>query len=170
MISGIGGGGGRPSIDAMRQMQQQRFNNTDANASGGLDASEFESIMKNRPMDGQPPAGASKADAFKKIDVDGDGQLTQAEMGAAFEKRLDGMRSTMQAFGQHGGATGGSDKAAWASLLKSIGNDADGQRSSSRATDSTDDLVAQLRALVDKESSTYSSAPSSSHSTLMLSA
>lgn len=173
MISGIGGGGGgggMPSMDAMRQVQQQRFSKADADASGGLDATEFESMMKNRPMGGQAPGGASKADAFKKIDGDGDGQLTLAEMEAAHQKRLDGMQSTMQAFGQTGSTKGQSDKAAWETLLQSIGNGGNDKQHSRTAMDSTDDLVAELRALVDKVSSTYSSAHPSRHSTLILSA
>ena len=171
MISGIGGGGGgMPSMDAMRQMQQQRFSKADADTSGGLDATEFESMMKNCPMGGQAPGGASKADAFKKIDGDGDGQLTLAEMEAAHQKRLDGMQSTIQAFGQTRSTKDQSGKAAWETLLQSIGNDTGQQQSSGGLTASSTDLVAQLRALVDKVSSTYSSAHTSRNSTLTLSA
>ncbi len=171
MISGIGGGaGGRPSMDAIRSMQQQKFSKADADASGGLNMTEFESMMKNRPVGGQAPGGVGKADAFKKIDGDGDGQLSQAEMGSAYQKRMDGMQSTMQAFGQTGGTQGQSKKAAWETLLQSIGNDVGQQQSTGGAAGSTGDLVAQLRALADKVSSTYSTAHTGCNSTLMLSA
>jgi hypothetical protein len=72
MISGIGGGG-MPAMGAMRQMQQKMFGKADADASGGLDAAEFGSMMKSRPMGGRTPDGLSADDAFKKIDGDGNG-------------------------------------------------------------------------------------------------
>ena len=171
MTTGVTGGGrSMPAMDAMRQMQQQRFSKADANASGGLDATEFESMMKAGPMGSQASGGSSIADTFKKIDGDGDGQLTQSEMGAAQQNRLKGMQSTMQAFGQNSSMTGSSDKPVWESLLKSIGSDSSNQQASSLEPSSTDALVAQLRALADKVSSTYGSADVGRNWTLSVSA
>lgn len=171
MTTGITGGGrSMPGMDAMRQMQQQRFSKADANASGGLDATEFESMMKAGPMGGQGSGGTSITDAFKKIDGDGDGQLTQTEMGAAQQNRLKGMQSTMQAFGQTSGTTGAGDRPAWESLLKSMGSDVGNEQTSNLESSTRDSLVAQLRALADKVSSTYGSADVGRNSTLSFSA
>jgi EF hand len=155
MISGISGGG-MPSMDAMRQMQQKMFNKADADASGGLDATEFEQAMKNSPMGGQGPAGMSAADAFKKIDGDGNGQVSQTEMEDAHQQMMERFQSTMQAFGQGSSTPSVPSQDTWQTLLQSIGN-GDEPSESGRAASKTDELVAQLRSLIDKVSSTYSS-------------
>jgi EF hand len=153
MISGISGGG-MPSMDAMRQMQQKMFGKADADASGGLDAAEFESMVKNGPMGGKGPGGMSAADAFKTIDGDGNGQLSQVEMEDAHQQMMARMQSTLQAFG--GASSSQPSQTSWQTLLQSIGNNGE-QNPSGRAVSQTDDLVAQLRALIDKVGSTYSS-------------
>jgi hypothetical protein len=155
MISGISGGG-MPSMDAMRQMQQKMFGKADADASGGLDAAEFEQAMKNSPMGGKGPAGMSAADAFKTIDGDGNGQVSQTEMEDAHQQMMERFQSTMQAFGQGSSAPSAPSQDAWQTLMQSIGS-GDEQSESGRAASKTDDLVAQLRSLIDKVSSTYSS-------------
>lgn len=153
MISGISGGG-MPSMDAMRLMQQKMFGKADADASGGLDAAEFESMMKNSPMGGKGPGGVSAEDAFNKIDGDGNGQLTQAEMESAHEQMMARFQSTVQTFG---GASSKPSQESWQTLLRSIGSDGE-QDKSARAMAQTDDLVAQLRSLIDNVGSTYGSA------------
>jgi EF hand len=175
MISAVGGGMGMPSMDAMLQMQQKMFSKADANGSGGLDAAEFESMVKNSPMAGKGPQGASPEDMFKKIDGDGNGELSQAEMEDAHKKMMERFQSTMQAFGQGGAASTGSKRSqdALDTLLQAIGNGdgKDGKRdNSAQAVSTTDDLVAQLRGLIDKVSSTYSSAGYDTTHSLMVAA
>jgi EF hand len=139
MISAMGGGRDMPSMDAMRQMQQKMFGKADANGSGGLDAAEFESMVKSSPMAGKGPQAANTEALFKKIDGDGNGELSQAEMEDAHRQMMERLQSTMQAFGLSGA------------------KDDEQRVGSGRAISSTDDLVAQLRNLIDKVSTTYSS-------------
>ncbi len=173
MISGIGGGmGGMPSMDAMRQMQQKMFSKADADASGGLDIKEFESAMANSPMAGKGPKGVTAQDAFKKIDGDGNGQLSTTEMQAMQDQMMQRMQSTMQAFGGAGaggmggmaGVMGGgaaSDtQSSLDALLKALQTNEDADTSTETA-DSTSgtakqkDLSAQLRAMVDRLTASY---------------
>lgn len=111
-------------------------------------------------MGGQMPGGLSADDAFKKIDGDGNGQLSQTEMEDAHKQMMERFQSTMQAFGP-GSSTSATQSQSqsqdtWATLLQSIGND-DEQNKSGRAASKTDDLVTQLRSLIDKLGSTYGS-------------
>ena len=157
MISGISGGG-MPSMDAMRQMQQRLFSKVDADGSGGLGAAEFESMMKSSPMGGTGPGGVSAAEAFKKIDSDADGQLTAGEMGAAQKQMMERFQSTVQTYGSGGSASTDASQDWLQSLLDSIGRKSDERPASAQqAMSTTDDLVAQLRTLIDRVGSTYGS-------------
>lgn len=133
-------GGGMPSMDAMRLMQQQsrqRFDAADADGSGGLDATEFDAMVRASPLG--PRAGAGDVDAqaaLQRIDADGNGEASQAELDAAHEQAMSRFRSTLQAFGGAAGATGAAP-------------------SSDQATTETDDLVAQLRSLIERVTSAY---------------
>lgn len=159
MISAMSGG--MPSLDAMRQMQQKMFSKADADASGGLDATEFESMMKASPMGGgQGAGGLSTEDAFKRIDGDGNGQLSQAEMEEAHQQMMARMQSTVQAFG--GGETTSTGSAGGQStldaLLRALGQGEQNSDRTAQAIANTDDLMAQLRAMADKVSSAYGGA------------
>jgi Ca2+-binding EF-hand superfamily protein len=89
MVSGIGAGmSGMPSMDAMRQMQQKMFGKADSNGSGGLDATEFNKMVKSSPLAGKGPQGVSSEDMFKKIDGDGNGELSQLEMENAHQQMM----------------------------------------------------------------------------------
>ena len=162
MISAMGGARGMASMDAMRQMQQKMFTKADANGSGGLDATEFDSMVKNSSMAGKGPQGVSKEDMFKKIDGDGNGELSQAEMESAHQERMQRFQSTMQAFGPGSAASTGANRPpdALNTLLQAIGS-GDGTQAKDdqamQAGSTTDDLTAQLRTLLEKMSSAYSS-------------
>jgi fructose-1,6-bisphosphatase/sedoheptulose 1,7-bisphosphatase-like protein len=170
MISGISGGG-MPSMDAMRQMQQRMFAKADADGSGGLGAAEFESMLKSSPMGGQAPGGISAADAFKKIDGDGDGQLTAGEMEKAQQQMMERFQSTVQSFGAAGGASADPSADSLQALLDSMSSKgADKQVDAERAMSKTDDLVAQLRSLIERVGSTYGNAEASKGFGLLASA
>ena len=157
MISGIRSGG-MPSMDAMRQMQQKLFTKADGDGSGGLNATEFESMLKSSPMGGKRPGGVSAEDAFKKIDGDGDGQLTQTEMEGARKQMMDQFQSTMQLFGQSSSASSGGSQDSLQTLLDAIGKGGEGKQGGARramSATATDDPAAQLRSLVERISSTY---------------
>lgn len=167
MISGIGGG--MPSMDAMRQMQQKMFNKADADGSGGIDSTEFESMVKSSPMGGAAAAGTSPTDAFKKIDGDADGQLSVAEMEAAQKQMMERFQTTMQAFGQPGAEPTQDPHGSVDILLDAIGND-DERDGAGRAISNTDDLLAQLREMADRVNSTYGGLGERSSASLVLTA
>jgi hypothetical protein len=158
MISALGGSMGMPSMDAMRQMQHKLFTKADGNGSGGLDATEFDAMVKSSPMAGKGPQGASTDDMFRKIDGDGNGELSQVEMEGAHQQMMERFQSTMQAFGQ-GEAASTRSQDALDALLRAIG-DGDGRDArrdkSAQTISNTDDLVTQLRRLIDQVASTYS--------------
>lgn len=157
MISAMGSG--MPQMDAMRQLQQATFRNSDANGSGGLDAAEFASMVRDSPQGQTGGPGQIDTDAvFAKVDADGSGQLSEAELTRAHEQLMSRFQSTMQAFGSESGAGAASPRGTQTSLdalLQAMGNEEDGDEAIGRATAVTDDLLAQLRALVDRVSSTY---------------
>jgi len=173
MISGIGGG--MPSMDAMRQMQQKAFSKADANGSGSLNVSEFNSMVKDGPMAGKGPNGVSDEEMFKKIDGNGDGEITQAEMENAHKQMMANFQSTVQAFGQ-GGATAASSTGTESSLdtllqTMGFGDSKDDKTAKSTNEDTgTTDLTAQLRSLLDKMSTTYGGGSLDSTRTLMATA
>jgi EF hand len=158
MVSGIGGG--MPSMDAVRQMQQKMFAKADGNGSGGLDSTEFESMMKNGPM-----ASADAKQAFAKIDADGSGELSATEMEDAHKQMMERFQSTMQSFGGAKGTQQQGGDASWQTLLDAVGGASD---DSERSAVTTDRLVAQLRGLIEKLGATYGS--SSAGGNLALSA
>jgi len=66
---------------AMQQMHQRLFQQADTDQDGALTLDEFKSIGKNMPAGDAKPAGApSPEDMFAKMDKDGDGKLSTAEM------------------------------------------------------------------------------------------
>ncbi len=74
-------GGGMPSLAQMQQMHQRLFGEADTDASGALSLDEFKSLGKNAPMQGIGGQNMPSADEmFAKLDADGDGALTAAEM------------------------------------------------------------------------------------------
>lgn len=97
MISSIGPGASSGQAAAMAQMRSQIFNKSDADASGGLDATEFQALVAQGPGGAQDAASA-EAD-FKAFDSDSDGSLSQAELEAGFEQKMQAFRSTLDAFG-----------------------------------------------------------------------
>lgn len=160
MISSLGGGMGMPSMDAVRQMQQRAFSRADANASGGLDSAEFGAMLKSSPMGGVP-GGMDSGDTFKKVDGNGDGQLTQAELTQAREQMMERFQSTMQLFGSSGTAAAGRSEEPLKALLAAIGN-GDGTSSGQKAGRATREpdsewLSAQMKVMMEKLASSYGS-------------
>jgi hypothetical protein len=149
---------GMPSMDAMRQMQQRSFTKADANGSGGLDTTEFQSMVKDSPMGAQASQGANTQDMFKQIDGDGNGELSQAELQDAQTQLMSGFQSTLQAFGSGSAASTGSSGSqdSLQTLLRSLGQAGSSGGNSAADGTSGNDLYKQLRSLMDKVSSTYS--------------
>jgi Ca2+-binding EF-hand superfamily protein len=167
MISGMGGamgamrgmGGGMPNLEAMKQAQQRAFSKADGNGSGGLDATEFDSLMKDSPM-AKMGGGVDSAKAFAKMDGDGNGELSAQEMESAQKQMMERFQSTLSQFG--GGAIAqGTDPLQ--TLLQSMNS----QQSEGKDDDETtlqglqgasqQDLTAQLQELIQRITSTYSS-------------
>ncbi|MCP5371233.1 MAG: EF-hand domain-containing protein [Hyphomicrobiales bacterium] len=75
------------SLAEMQKLHQQRFVAADTDGSGGLSLEEFEAVGQNLPSGGQkPPDAPTAAEIFSEIDADGDGNLTQEELLAHFQK------------------------------------------------------------------------------------
>jgi hypothetical protein len=104
MISSIGSGASSGQAAAMAQMRSQMFTKSDTDASGGLDATEFQALVSHGPG-GQRDASSVEAD-FKSFDSDSDGSLSQAELEAGFEQKMQAFRSTVDSFGGAEGAGG----------------------------------------------------------------
>ncbi|MCE2915654.1 MAG: EF-hand domain-containing protein [Rubrivivax sp.] len=118
MISGIGSGAGgmggmgrMPNMEQMQQMKARMFERADGNASGGLDRSEFTTLMSQGPM-GQAGAGkvseAQQAEAFAKLDSDGNGELAQSELEQGLKALMEGHGGTLASFGGMGASSGAS--------------------------------------------------------------
>jgi Ca2+-binding EF-hand superfamily protein len=72
---------GQQAMQPMQQMHQRMFEQADADADGALTVDEFKSIGQNMPAGAAKRAGAPSADEmFAKLDRDGDGKLSTAEM------------------------------------------------------------------------------------------
>jgi hypothetical protein len=104
MISSIGSGASSGQAAAMAQMRSQIFKKSDADASGGLDATEFRALVANGPGGAQD--AASVETDFKAFDSNSDGSLTQAELDAGVEQKMQAFRSTMDLFGGVEGSEG----------------------------------------------------------------
>lgn len=155
MVSGIGGGGGgMPSLDAMKQLQQRAFEKADVNRSEGLDRSEFDAFVKEGPAGRGAVQGADAAAMFERIDADGDGQLSGKEMDGAGKRMFDVMHSTLHAFGAQSSRAGASDGETWNALREALIAPTDS--SSDESSGSGDEaLMKRLRALVDHVANTY---------------
>jgi hypothetical protein len=104
MISSISSGASSGQAAAMAQMRSQMFKKSDADASGGLDATEFQALVAQGP--GAARDAASTEADFKAFDADSDGSLSQTELEAGFEQKMQAFRSTMDTFGGAEGARG----------------------------------------------------------------
>ena len=95
MVSPIGGGSFdisalRSQIQAQAQQQfQQQFSNADTDSSGTISFDEFEAAPPPRLQN----ADVSTEEAFSTLDTDGDGLLTQEEVGAKIKEGLSQVRS-----------------------------------------------------------------------------
>jgi Ca2+-binding EF-hand superfamily protein len=105
-ISGLMGGmGGMPNMSAMRD---KMFQKADANGDSGISLEEFQSAGKKMPI-GHGGDSAKSAEAFGKIDKDGNGSLSKDEMSAFGDKMSSQMQSMMLKMQEmmSGGGAGG---------------------------------------------------------------
>jgi hypothetical protein len=66
------------------------FSKADADASGGIDSKEFSTMVSISPMGRAAAAGgANTEEMFGKLDGNGDGSLTQAEMEDGMKKAME---------------------------------------------------------------------------------
>lgn len=160
MMSAIGGGmGGMPSMDAMRQMQQKMFGKADGNASGGLDAAEFDAMLKNGPMGETQGGGSRTQELFASLDGDGNGELSQTEMEDAQKALMEGFRSTMQTFGQGQSSSAGASmpQDVFEALLEAS-DQGDGDRQAHGVKEKSDGPWQRAQAMLDKLLAAYGDA------------
>ena len=86
------------SMAAMAQMRSQKFSKADGDASGGLDVTEFQNLVAQGAGRAASDTSSVEED-FKAFDVDADGSLTQAELDAGFEQKMQAFRSTLATYG-----------------------------------------------------------------------
>jgi Ca2+-binding EF-hand superfamily protein len=105
-ISGLMGGmGGMPNMSAMRD---KMFQKADANGDNGISLEEFQSAGKKMPI-GNGVDSTKAAEAFGKIDKDGNGSLSKDEMSAFGDRMSSQMQSMMMKMQEmmSGGGMGG---------------------------------------------------------------
>jgi EF hand len=163
MMSAIGGsaamgGMGRlPSLEQMQQMKARAFEKADADASGGLDKTEFQGLLQNSPMGkmGGPLGGADADQAFGRVDSDGNGTLTQAELDRGMQQMMQTMQSTLQAFGGGSAAAdSGSKPDSLQTLLEALEA---GQASGGEGASASPAMRELLQRLTDQLETTYGS-------------
>jgi Ca2+-binding EF-hand superfamily protein len=145
----ISGSGNSAMLQQMQAMRSQMFQKADADKSGGLNLDEFKVAGQNMPGGTQGSKSAGKVEeAFKKIDTNGDGNLTSDEM-EAFKPKFD-MNSMSALLGaQEASQSAGSDPAN--ELLKML-NSQDANESGGSQSSEADDLVSQLMDMLNASS------------------
>ena len=79
----------------MQEMQQARFNDSDANGDGVLDATELDSMKSSSPFAGQGPDAAT---LISELDADGNGGLSIEELQSQFERLSSQMKASLVDF------------------------------------------------------------------------
>ncbi|MCZ8375789.1 MAG: EF-hand domain-containing protein [Beijerinckiaceae bacterium] len=87
----MGGAGGMPNVSAIRD---RMFQKADLNGDKGISLEEFQSAGKKMPI-GKGGDGSRAAEAFGKLDKDGNGSLSRDEMSALGDKMSSTMQSMM---------------------------------------------------------------------------
>jgi Ca2+-binding EF-hand superfamily protein len=89
-LSGMAGMSGMSGMQGMDAMKSRMFSKADADASGGIDSKEFSTMVSISPMGRAAAAGgANTEEMFGKLDGNGDGSLTQAEMEDGMKKAME---------------------------------------------------------------------------------
>lgn len=86
--------------------QQEMFNKVDSDGSGGVDATELQSMLDDIAKHTGTSSTTTAADALTKMDSNADGSLDSSEMEAGMKSLLPEPSSTM-AFAQARNAEGG---------------------------------------------------------------
>jgi hypothetical protein len=120
----------------MQAMQQRMFQRADADQSGGISLDEFNQIQPPGAEGSSSTQGADRSKMFAKLDADGDGSLTQAEMKPPQEAMSMFSGGTMSALMdiQGGGSSSGSPEDYLLQLLQE--SDEEQTQSTSNDTES----------------------------------
>ncbi|MDO9005100.1 MAG: EF-hand domain-containing protein [Aquabacterium sp.] len=86
--------------------QQEMFNKVDSDGSGGVDATELQSMLDDIAKHTGTSSTTTAADALTKMDSNGDGSLDSSEMEAGMKSLMPEPSSTM-AFAQARNGEGG---------------------------------------------------------------
>ena len=71
-------GDGQITVEEIEALRIARFNEADTNSDGVIDATEFQAAVEQRAAE---RAAEHAAEIFARMDQDGDGQLTQEDLG-----------------------------------------------------------------------------------------
>lgn len=107
-ISGVSSSASAWSVTSTSRAsrQQEMFNKVDSDGSGGVDATELQSMLDNIAKHTGTSSTTTATDALTKMDSNGDGSLDSSEMEAGMKSFMPEPRSTM-AFAQARGGEGG---------------------------------------------------------------
>jgi hypothetical protein len=142
MMSGISGMGSMPNAQMMAQMQSKMFAKADGDGSGGLDVKEFSQMVKSSPMGSASGSDAKLSETFGKLDANGDGSLSKAELDSGAQDMMAQFKSTVQSFGST--ASSATDKSLQ-TLLDALGkSSASAGNGGTQGADSSSDGVQQL--------------------------
>lgn len=144
----VSSAGGTQAAEYMRQMREKMFSRADGDGSGGLSLDEFSAIGQGRNGTGAAESAGSAAsaaatdrakEAFSRLDTDGDGSLTQAEMeagrppppnGGMAPDTMSALLSSQESATGSGSATGSTANSnGLAELFSSLDADGDGSLS-----------------------------------------
>jgi len=120
------------------QRAQARFAKADTDGSGGVDATELQSVLDKLSEKTGTDLGKA-ADRFTSMDTDGDGSLSSSELDSGIKSLLPQPSSTMEFAQRMGGGQGGPGAAhGMPHPPPKDGEASDGSTSSSTSTDPLD--------------------------------
>ena len=131
----------------LAQMREKLFQQADTDGSGTISKDEWTTARKNAPKPPDAPEGSSAPsadDGFTKIDSNGDGEITPAEMEAADKAREAEMqaKSSPSGTGGIGSFSGSTDL--MQSLFETLQTDDSGSSSTTAAATDTESTKQEL--------------------------
>lgn len=134
----------------MQQQMQQMRQSADVNSSGGLDVEEFTSLLEQKPeASGRVSGTENTTEIFASIDLDGSGELSEAEMQSFHQDKM-----AEKSAPPGGMPPGGMISASMQQQIQQLQQDADTDGSGSFDIDEFTSLHEQVSDLIGKPTGT----------------